>query len=106
MDMRIIEKGWGHEEIWVSNSLYCGKKLVFKKANSTCSMHYHLLKTGELEQWKITTGDVVHNDKGIPHQLFALEDNSEIMEVSTQDDPMDNYRVIPGTVIVKYMMAL
>jgi quercetin dioxygenase-like cupin family protein len=30
------------------------------------------------------------------HQLIALEDDSEIIEVSTADSAEDNYRVAPG----------
>jgi hypothetical protein len=31
-----------------------------------------------------------------PHKLIALEDDSEIMEVSTRDSAEDNYRIGDG----------
>ena len=32
----------------------------------------------------------------MPHQVQCLTDRGSITEVSTADDPEDNYRVIPG----------
>ncbi len=36
-----VDKGWGNELIWATNDLYCGKIMVFEKAGSKMSMHFH-----------------------------------------------------------------
>jgi quercetin dioxygenase-like cupin family protein len=110
-----IEKGWGHEIIWATNDHYCGKKMVFEKAGSKFSMHFHkekdeswivdqgkfLLrwidtKTAVINEQILTVGDTWHNPPNLPHQLEALEDNSIITEVSTADSVEDNFRIFPG----------
>lgn len=110
-----VEKGWGREIIFASTPKYCGKLLVFDKAGSKCSMHYHVDKD---ETWYVqqgsfqvnyintfagtrgsrilTQGSTWVNHPGSPHQLEALEDNSVIFEVSTEDKCEDNFRVEPG----------
>lgn len=113
--MKIVDKGWGEERIWISNDLYCAKKLIFYKKGNKFSMHFHRDKTetwlvdsgkfelkyintnnGEIKTIKLNKGDMWHNDPLLPHQLIALEDNSIIDEVSTKDTKEDNYRVFPG----------
>lgn len=108
-----VEKGWGHEEIWAAHPDYCGKNLVF---NQGCkfSMHFHAVKD---ETWRVLSGSfrvkwidtkdashheeylepgaVWHNPPLMPHQLECIEAGT-IIEVSTYDDPDDNYRVAPG----------
>lgn len=112
---RRIEKGWGHELIWCSNEMYCGKHMVFDKAGNKFSMHFHAkkhetwivqqgvfmvkwidTKDATVHEILLKVGDVWENHPFLPHQLIALEDNSIIEEVSTNDDPNDNYRVSPG----------
>lgn len=109
----IVPKGWGKEIIFVNNDEYCGKILCFGKGKKF-SMHYHLLKK---ETWYINKGsflfvwintengvwyteelkkgDIVTNERGSPHQLFALED-SEVFEVSTRHYDEDSYRTRKG----------
>lgn len=113
--VNIIEKGWGREIIFADNNMYCGKLLVFDKTGSKGSMHYHLNKhetwyvnqgsfklylinpeNASLSYIHLYTGDRWVNERGFPHQLEALEDNSIIFEVSTSDDSHDSYRVLPG----------
>lgn len=110
-----IEKGWGHEIIWMSNDLYCGKLLVFTKENSKFSMHLHRHKdeswyvkqgkfllryidteTAIIHEKELAEGDVWRNPPMMPHQLQALEPNSIIVEISTPDSVEDNYRIFPG----------
>ncbi len=108
-----IKKGWGDgEEIIVNNGYFCGKILHFRKGG-TISFHYHLCK---LESFKIIgkilftyldlttaerktriceTGDIIDIPVGCPHKIEALED-SQIMEFSTPDNPLDSYRIEPG----------
>ena len=79
-------------------------------------MHYHLLKK---ETWYIqsgsfqfnwinieeglhdsrvlTVGDTVLIERGQPHQLISLEENSIVFEVSTQHFDEDSYRIYSNT---------
>jgi quercetin dioxygenase-like cupin family protein len=111
--MRIVQKGWGREEIWANHLDYCGKNLVFE-AGKRFSMHFHrekeetwLVQSGKFTLvWIDTTdateneltllpGDTWFNARLVPHQLICIEAGT-VVEVSTYDDPDDNYRVIPG----------
>lgn len=111
----IIDKGWGREIIFADELEYCGKLMQFDKKGNKFSMHYHANKD---ETWYVNRGSFLlsvintlnatvnhkvlkqgetwRNAPLMPHQLEALEDNSEIIEVSTHDDAADNYRVLPG----------
>ena len=111
----IIEKGWGREIIFASNNKYCGKLLVFDRAGAKGSMHFHVNKQ---ESWYVQQGSFILNRidpcdasvvtsvfrqghsitnmPGYPHQLEALEDNSIIFEVSTEDLFNDSYRIQKG----------
>lgn len=108
-----VEKGWGYEEIFVSNDLYCGKILHFNE-NAKFSMHFHAKKdetwyvlSGKFQvvtidttnarkyETIITQGMCYRNKPLVPHQLVCLEKGS-ILEVSTPDSVEDNYRVFPG----------
>ena len=108
-----VEKGWGHEEIFVTNDLYCGKLLNFKKGKKF-SMHFHAKKQetwyvlsglftveyidtidAKIHTKKLAKGDTWTNLPLLPHRLICLEEGS-ILEVSTADSVEDNYRVMPG----------
>lgn len=110
-----VKKGWGYENIWATNDLYCGKMMVFEKSGSKFSMHFHkdkdeswFVSSGQFKvRWIDTTtaslmehvlkeGDVWRNPPLQPHQLEALTANAIIFEVSTADSIEDNYRIIPG----------
>ncbi len=108
-----MQKGWGHEIIFINNDKYCGKILHFKK-DAKFSMHYHLIKK---ETWYVSSGkfifkyintknadiisdileqgDVITNEIGEPHQIVCLEEG-DIFEVSTQHFDSDSYRVMKG----------
>ena len=111
--MRVVEKGWGREEIWAETLDYCGKNLVFE-AGKRFSMHFHrekdetwLVQSGKFTLHYIDTfdatayekhlgpGDTWRNPPLMPHQLICLEAGT-VVEVSTYDDHSDNYRVLPG----------
>jgi uncharacterized RmlC-like cupin family protein len=113
-NMRVVQKGWGREEIWADNLDYCGKNLVFE-CNKRFSMHFHarkdetwLVQCGKFRLRWIDTkdatvherilieGDTWNNPPFLPHQLIC-EEEGVVVEVSTFDDPEDNYRVIPGS---------
>lgn len=114
-----VEKGWGAENIFATNDLYCGKLLQFY-SGSKFSMHFHSQKdetwyifSGEFEVNYIDTkdasihtkrlkrGDTWHNPPLLPHQLICIE-GGIIIEVSTPDSVEDNYRVMPGDSQVKH----
>ncbi len=99
--------------MWIHNDEeYCGKLLVFHKEGNKFSMHYHIKKketwfvqsgsflfkwidveNGKIESRAIVNGESVLIERGLPHQLIALEDNSTIFEVSTQHFDEDSYRI-------------
>jgi len=104
-------KSWGHEEWIVNNELYCGKKLVFKKAGGATSLHFHIKKHETMYcakgRFKITSVDSktgvprdFHLDPGdsiviVPldiHRITALDDHSELIEFSTHHEDSDSYR--------------
>jgi uncharacterized RmlC-like cupin family protein len=108
-----VEKGWGHEFIFATNDLYCGKILKFN-ANAKFSMHFHALKDetwyvldGKFKVIWIDTSDASpheqvlvpgstwRNPPLVPHQLICT-DTGTIIEVSTPDSVEDNYRVQKG----------
>jgi len=109
----LVQKKWGHELIFATNELYCGKILHFH-TGSRFSMHFHAQKD---ETWYVLSGqfvvkcidthsasdyekplrpgDVWHNPPLSPHQLICVE-SGDIIEVSTADSVEDNHRVRPG----------
>lgn len=109
----IQTKGWGSENIWATNDLYCGKLLHFN-TGAKFSMHFHAVKD---ETWYILSGrflveyidtatatvcdrylevgDTWHNPPLLPHRLICVESGT-VIEVSTSDSVEDNYRVLPG----------
>ena len=111
-----VEKKWGYE-LWIHNdNEYCGKLLVFTKDRNRFSMHYHIQKketwyiqegrfqfnyidveNGKLKGTKLEKGQSVLIERGQPHQLIALEDNSIVFEVSTEHFDEDSYRVYRET---------
>jgi len=110
-----VDKGWGYEVIWANREDYCAKFLVFEKEGSKFSMHFHKDKeeswfvnygkfrllwcdteTAEYKEKILQEGEAWHNPPLQPHQLEALVPGATIFEVSTKDEPTDNYRIIPG----------
>jgi len=111
----VVPKGWGYELIWATNEKYCGKIMVFEKAGSKFSMHFHQekdetwfvnngrflvhwidTKTATQYTQELKEGDTWHNPPLQPHQLECIVAGSSITEVSTPDSVEDNYRVMPG----------
>ena len=110
-----VDKGWGYELIWASNDKYCGKIMVFEKRGAKFSMHFHKTKdetwfvnegkfllsyidtkTATLYTKELNEGETWRNLPLMPHQVQLLSERGSITEVSTADDPEDNYRIIPG----------
>ena len=55
------------------------------------------VEDGKLEGKTLEKGDSVLIDRGLPHQLISLEDNSIVFEVSTEHFDEDSYRVYRQT---------
>lgn len=111
-----VDKKWGYE-LWIHNDEdYCGKLLVFNKCGDKFSMHYHLKKketwfvqrggfifnwidveNGTLHTKVLAIGDSVLIERGLPHQLEAMMDESTIFEVSTEHFDEDSYRIYKNT---------
>ena len=100
VDVRRVDKPWGHELIWAVTDLYCGK-VLFVKAGASLSLQFHREKdeswyvqsgrarlelgdTGQavLDEEVIGTGAAFHYTPGTVHRITALEDTT-ILEVST-----------------------
>ena len=107
-------KKWGYE-LWIVNDSFCGKILHFDKKGSKFSMHMHqhksecqmcyvgkfLLKyidphNAAVLEREINVGDIINIPQCQCHQLIALENDSEIFEVSSHHEDSDSWRVFPG----------
>lgn len=108
-----VEKGWGHELIFATNDLYCGKLLKFNEG-AKFSMHFHATKDetwyvlggsfivkwidtkdASEHQQELNEGDVWRNEPLLPHQVICIKEGT-LIEVSTPDSVEDNYRVAKG----------
>jgi len=98
---RIVNKPWGHEEIFAVTEKYVGKILVIK-AGEALSLQYHRRKeetlrvldgkvrfeAGDdehnLESHDLETGGVFHVSPGCLHRMVATTD-CRLLEVSTPE---------------------
>ncbi len=100
----IIEKPWGHEEIWAQTARYAGKILFIKKGHRL-SRQYHKVKEetimvqegvlsceegpradGEsVIRHTLLPGDVFHVRPGTIHRFCADETDVRLIEVSTAE---------------------
>ena len=100
VDVRRVDKPWGHELIWALTDDYCGK-VLFVRAGESLSLQFHREKD---ESWYVLEGraelelgavgqtvlnsEIVgsgiafHFAPGTVHRVRALED-TRILEVST-----------------------
>jgi mannose-6-phosphate isomerase len=100
VDVRRVDKPWGHELIWAVTDVYCGK-VLFVKAGASLSLQFHnekdeswyvqsgraVLELGEagqkvLNEEVVAAGAAFHYVPGTVHRVTALEDTT-ILEVST-----------------------
>ena len=100
VDVRRVDKPWGHELIWAVTDVYCGK-VLFVKAGASLSLQFHKqkdeswlvqsgrarLELGEvgqkvLNEEIVSAGAAFHYVPGTVHRVTALEDTT-ILEVST-----------------------
>ncbi len=100
----IIDKPWGHEEIWAQSSRYAGKILVINKGHRL-SRQYHRVKEetimvlegtlvceegpteigGEIKRHIMGPGEIFHVRPGTIHRFCAEETNVRLVEVSTSE---------------------
>ena len=100
----IIDKPWGHEEIWAQSSRYAGKILVINKGHRL-SRQYHRVKEetimvlegtlvceegptevgGEIQRHVMGPGEIFHVRPGTIHRFCAEETNVRLVEVSTSE---------------------
>jgi len=100
-EARIVDKPWGHEEIFAENERYVGKILCIN-AGESLSLQYHEIKeetlrvldgvvefvTGDhvdrLETNDLAAGAVFHVSPGTIHRMTAKTD-CRLLEVSTPE---------------------
>jgi quercetin dioxygenase-like cupin family protein len=98
-DVRIIDKPWGHEEIFAVTDSYVGK-ILFVRSGEALSLQYHEVKVetlrvldGDLElttgadidslkTHRLGEGAVFHIAPGTLHRMVAVSD-CRLLEVST-----------------------
>ena len=101
---RIVEKPWGHEEIWASTPRYAGKILVIKQGHRL-SRQYHRVKEetvmvlggtlvceegprragGHVIRHELGPGGIFHVRAGTIHRFCAEEGDVRLVEVSTAE---------------------
>jgi mannose-6-phosphate isomerase-like protein (cupin superfamily) len=100
VEVRQVEKPWGHETIWAHTDRYVGKVLHIR-AGHALSVQYHNRKdetihllTGEmiyrvkdgdeLRDMRLRAGESFRNEPGTVHQMEAVTD-CDVLEASTPD---------------------
>ena len=99
--MRVIQKPWGHEEIWAETDRYAGKYLYIN-ANHRLSRQYHekkeetirvlegtlILEIGAsdvVQSQSLEVGEVFHITPNTIHRFCAGNNNVVLVEVSTTE---------------------
>ena len=96
---RVVDKPWGHEEVFAETSSYVGKILFIRKGEAL-SLQYHEVKEetlrvldgalelvvgpdpDSLETHLLESGAVFHVTPGTLHRMIAVSD-CRLLEVST-----------------------
>ena len=98
VEVRNVEKPWGHEMIWAHTDLYVGK-LLHIKAGQSLSVQYHVRKDevihllrgeliyrvqegDDLRDIRLRVGESFRNEPGTVHQMEAVTD-CDVLEAST-----------------------
>jgi hypothetical protein len=101
MKDNVLKTDYGYEVVWAQTDEYCGKILVFEKANNKLPLHFHknknkswFVNTGKFKvQWidtadgksyvqELTEGNTFHILALTPVMLESLSENGAIAEVS------------------------
>ena len=98
--LKKIDKPWGYELLWAQTSNYAGKILHIRKGQKL-SLQYHrrkeetmLLRSGRmllvleddagvLREHHVSSGEAYHIPIGRKHRMVALDEDCEVLEVST-----------------------
>jgi mannose-6-phosphate isomerase-like protein (cupin superfamily) len=98
--LKKIEKPWGHELLWAHTADYAGKILYITKGQKL-SLQYHERKeetillhsgrlllileddAGVLREHDVSVGEAYHIPVGRRHRMVALDQDCEVLEVST-----------------------
>ena len=101
VDVKRIDKPWGHELVFASTERYCGK-VIFVTAGEQLSLQFHRAKDetiyvqsgkvefeigdpgGPLDVEVVNPGRAFHLRAGTVHRVRALED-TVLLEVSTPE---------------------
>lgn len=104
MKDNITKTDYGYEIVWANTDSYCGKILVFEKANKRMPLHFHkdkskswFVNAGKFKvQWvdtadgkvyaqELSEGSVFHVPALMPVTLESLSDNSAIAEAGNNE---------------------
>ena len=98
--LKKIDKPWGYELLWAQTAAYAGKVLHIKKGHKL-SLQYHEHKeetmflysgrmlliledeAGILRENYVAAGEAYHIPVGRKHRMVALDEDCEVLEVST-----------------------
>jgi mannose-6-phosphate isomerase-like protein (cupin superfamily) len=83
VEVRRVEKPWGHELVWALTDRYCGK-ILFVAAGESLSLQYHREKD---ESWYVLEGRA-------RLEVGRLGEPLEVVEM----EPGQAFRLRPGTV--------
>lgn len=100
VDIRRVDKPWGHETIWACTERYVGK-ILHIDAGHALSVQYHTVKDetiyllagtmrywvnteGELRDVQLKQGDAFRITPGTVHYMEAVTD-CDVLEVSTPE---------------------
>lgn len=111
-DNTVIQTDWGYEIVWATTDSYCGKILVFEKANKRMPLHFHknkskswFINAGKFRvQWvdtkdgkvyakELPEGSVFHVPELMPAMLESLSDNGAVAECSSVSSDDDVFRL-------------
>ncbi len=103
-NLAILPKVWGYEKWLENNERYCSKLLSLSRGYQS-SLHYHKIKDETLivteghvrfelgdQIFHMWSGNFVRVPPGTPHRFTGME-NSLIIEVSTNHNEADVYRI-------------
>jgi uncharacterized RmlC-like cupin family protein len=112
MKNNIIDTDYGYDIVWADTESYCSKILVFEKANTKTSLHFHrnkhktwFVNAGKFQaQWvdtadgkvyaqELPEGSTLDIPALTPVLLQSLEDNSAMAETANNNDTADIYRL-------------
>jgi mannose-6-phosphate isomerase len=100
--LKRIDKPWGYELLWAQTKGYAGKILRIRRGHKL-SLQYHerkeetmLLYSGRMlliledeagifREHYVSAGEAHHIPVGRKHRMVALDEDCEVLEVSTND---------------------